>query len=110
MLDLVPIIAIISVFGSTILFVITITNYILKKKMIEKNMVSSESMQLFRKVSSRQEALKWGLILFFGGIGLIINAAFDFDPETAMPYGIVAVCAALGFLVYYALIKNQAED
>ena len=110
MSDFIPIVAIISVFGSTILFVVTITNFILKRKMIEKNMVSNESMQLFRKLSNRQESLKWGLILFFGGIGLIINSSFGFDADTPMPYGVVAVCSALGFLAYYLIAKKESEE
>lgn len=108
--DLIPIVAIISVFGSVILFVATLTNYSLKKKLIEKDMVNSETANLFSKKDSRQSALKWGLIVLFGGLGLIIIDAMGLDSDDAMPYGIEAVSIAIGFLIYYAMMKKEIED
>ena len=108
--ELIPIIAIISVFGSTILFVTVLTNYSLKKKLIDKNMVNEETANLFRKETSKQSALKWGLIVLFGGIGLIIIDSMGLDGDEAMPYGIEAVCIALGFLGYYAITRKDMEN
>ncbi len=108
--ELIPIVAIISVFGSVILFVTTLTNYSLKKKLIDKDMVNRETTNLFNKKDSRQNALKWGLIVLFGGLGLIIIDAMGLDNDEAMPYGIEAVSIAIGFLIYYALMKKEIED
>ena len=108
--ELVPIIAIISVFGSVILFVSTLTNYSLKKKLIDKDMVNPETANLFKKNDSKHGALKWGLIVLFAGIGLIIIDAMGLDGDDPMPYGIVAVCVALGFLIYYGIVKREMED
>lgn len=105
--ELIPIVAIISVFGSVILFVSTLTNYSLKKKLIEKNMVTKETTDLFKSVSSKQNALKWGLIILFGGIGLIIIDSLGLDGDDAMPYGIEAVCVSIGFLIYYFIVKDE---
>jgi len=108
--DLIPIIAIISVFGSTILFVTVLTNYSLKKKLIDKNMVNEDTANLFKKETGKQSALKWGLIVLFGGIGLIIIDAMGLDGDEAMPYGIEAVCISLGFLTYYAIARKEMEN
>ncbi|WP_425391145.1 DUF6249 domain-containing protein [Ekhidna sp.] len=108
--DLVPIIAIISVFGSVILFVSTLTNYSLKKKLIDKDMVNTETANLFTKQSNKHNALKWGLIVLFGGLGLIIIDAMNLDGDDAMPYGIEAVCIAVGFLIYYAMMKKEMDQ
>ena len=108
--DLIPIVAIVSVFGSVILFVTTLTNYSLKKKLIDKDMVNNETTNLFSKKDSKQNALKWGLIVLFGGLGLIIIDAMGLDNDDAMPYGIEAVCIAIGFLTYYAMVKKEVED
>ena len=105
--DLIPIIGIISVFGSVILFVQTLTNYSLKKKLIEKDMVNEETANIFRSTTSKQNSLKWGLIVLFAGIGLIIIDTMGLDGEDAMPYGIEAVCISIGFLLYYFLVKND---
>lgn len=107
--DLTPIIAIISVFGSVILFVSTLTNYSLKKKLIDKDMVNTESANLFAKQNNKHSALKWGLIVFFGGLGLITISAMNLDGDDAMPYGIVAVSIAVGFLIYYAIVKKELD-
>ena len=108
--DLVPIIGIISVFGSVILFVTVLTNFSLKKKLIDKDMVNPETANLFKNTSSRLNSLKWGLIVLFAGIGLIIIDSMGLDGDEAMPYGIEAVCVSLGFLAYYVLAKKEAED
>ena len=108
--DLIPIVAIISVFGSVILFVSTLTNYSLKKRLIEKEMVNSETADLLTKKYSRHSALKWGLIVLFGGLGLIVIDAMNLDNDDAMPYGIEAVSIAIGFLIYYVIMKKEMED
>lgn len=108
--DLIPIVAIISVFGSVILFVTTLTNYSLKKKLIDKDMVNTETANLFKKQDNKHSALKWGLIVLFGGIGLIIIDAMGLDGDDAMPYGIEAVSIALGFLAYYGIMKKEMDS
>lgn len=107
--ELTGMVAIISVFGSIILFVTTITNYFLKRKLIEKGMVNEETANLFKSMSSKQNSLKWGLIAFFAGIGLIIIHAMDVDADTALPFGIEAVCISFGFLLYYFIVKKDEE-
>ena len=108
--DLVPIIAIISVFGSVILFVTTLTNYSLKKKLIDKDMVNTETANLFSKKDNKQSALKWGLIVLFGGLGLIVIDAMGLDSDDAMPYGIEAVSISIGFLIYHAMMKKEMDN
>ena len=110
MTDLIPVIAIISVFGSVILFVNILTNYSLKKKLIDKDMVNTDTANLFKKQDSRQSALKWGLIVLFGGLGLIVIDSMGLDGDEAMPYGIEAVSLAIGFLAYYGIVKREIDD
>ena len=110
MIELVPIVAIISVFGSTILFVSLITNYSLKKKLIDKNMVNEETANLFKKETSKQNTLKWGLIILFGGLGLIVIDSMNLDGDDAMAWGIEGVSIAIGFLLYYFVAKKEMED
>lgn len=108
--NIVPIVAIISTFGSVILFVSLLTNYSLKRKLIDKDMVNSESAKLFNRQEGKQSSLKWGLIILFGGLGLILIDAMGLDGDDAMPYGIEAVCIAIGFLVYYFMIRKEMDQ
>ncbi|MEP0984257.1 DUF6249 domain-containing protein [Ekhidna sp.] len=107
--NLIPIVAIISVFGSVILFVSILTNYSLKRKLIDKDMVNPETASLFKKDNNRQGALKWGILILFGGLGLIIIDSMGLDGDDAMPYGVEAVCIAIGFLIYYAIMKKEMD-
>jgi hypothetical protein len=97
-------------FGATLYyFTKVLTDYILKRKMIEKGYVNEESQSLFRqqKVDNRSSALKWGLLIFSAGIALIIIDATGVDAETTLPYGIFAVCVSIGYLVYYYILKKE---
>jgi hypothetical protein len=99
-------------FGTTLYyFTKVMTDYILKKKMIEKGYVTEDTQSLFRekKLENKYSALKWGLLVFAGGVGLIIIDALPVGPESTLPYGIFAVCLSLGFLTYYFIIKKEVK-
>jgi hypothetical protein len=104
-------IAIIGSFGVSIFFFTkTMTNYILKKKMIEKGYVNDDTQAIFKSYKdedNRFSALKWGLIAFFGGLALILMEYLDVRADSTMPYGILAVSLSLGFLIYYILVKKE---
>jgi hypothetical protein len=103
-------IAIFGGFGTTLYFFTKVlTDYILKKKMIEKGYVNEESQSLFKeqKVTDRYSALKWGLIIFSAGVALIIIDSLGVDGDSTLPYGVFAVCVSLGFLVYYYIVKKE---
>lgn len=73
-------------------------------------MVNPETANLFKKQDNKQSALKWGLIVLFGGLGLIIIDSMGLDGDEAMPYGIEAVCISVGFLIYYAMMKKEIDN
>lgn len=97
----------------TILFVRTMTEYILKKKMIEKGLVSEESQSIFKKQESldnRYASLKWGLIIFFAGLSLILMEYLPHNPESPLPYGLFALSVSFGFLIYYFVTKKEVNS
>jgi len=88
------------------------TDYLLKKKMIEKGYVNEEGKALFKEAdvkANKFAALKWGLIAFFGGLALIAIEYIPYGPESSLPYGIVILFVAFGFLVYYSIVKKEAD-
>ncbi len=109
MSNLIPIVAIISVFGSVVLFVSILTNYSIKKKLIDKNMVNDDATRLFKNESGKQSSLKWGLIILFAGLGLVIIDSMNLDGEDAMAWGIEGICIAVGFLLYYFAAKKELD-
>lgn len=97
----------------------SITDFKLKKRLIEKAEVnegfSTALSESIKSLSSRGEqdkypALKWGLVCFFAGAGLISIEFFNFDYYSSpLPYGIILASAALGFLIYFFLVKNEGR-
>jgi hypothetical protein len=105
-------ISIIGSFGASIYFFTKImTDYILKKKMIEKGYVNEDTQAIFKQHTSSNKftSLKWGLITFFAGLSLIIMEYIPVTPQSPLPYGLFAVSVSLGFLIYYFLLKKETE-
>ncbi len=112
------------VFFAIVSFVKVLSSHFLKSRIIKSGHFdkagildqSTEIVEESRKVSYDQfPALKWGLVTFFGGIGLIIielvgasNPVFS-DYNSTMPFGIFFVSISLGFLVYYAIMSQKLK-
>ena len=93
------------------LFTKIMTDYILKKKMIDKGFVNDETQAIFKQHTnlSRYSSLKWGLIIFFGGLSLIFMEYIPVGPQSPLPYGLLAVSISLGFLIYYVIVRKESE-
>lgn len=106
---LMPLTIIGSFTAGIVLFTRTLADYVLKKKMIEKGYVNDDTQAIFKKHTDENKyaSLKWGLIIFFGGLSLIIMEYIDFDRRSSLPYGLFAVSVSLGFLIYYYIIKKE---
>lgn len=96
--------------GAVYLFTKTVTDYILKKKMIEKGFVNEEAQGIFRQqqtADSRYPSLKWGLLILTAGLALILMEYIPASPDSPLPYGLFAVFVSAGFLTYYFLIRKD---
>lgn len=112
MQDVLMPIAIIGSFGvSLYFFTKTLTDYILKKKMIEKGYVNDDTQAIFRNtnVPNRYGSLKWGLIALFGGLSLILIDYLDLEPGSPSPFGIIAISLSIAFLVYFYVVKRDVK-
>ncbi len=102
--------AILGTLGFSItVFAKTLTDYILKKKMIDKGFVNNDAQAIFKQHTAENKfsSLKWGLIIFFAGVSLIIMEYIPTSPESPLPYGLFAVAVSLGFLIYYVLVRKN---
>ena len=101
------------VFGFTAFMTIgiikAITNYRLRKRMIDAGLVDDKHMELLKESSreSYYSSLKWGLIFFFGGIALILINSLDLYYDSTAAYGIVITSASIGFLAYFAFMRRE---
>ncbi len=109
---LMPVAILGSLGASLYYFTKVMTDYILKKKMIEKGYVNEDSQSIFKeyhKEENRNASLKWGLIILSAGIALIIIDYMNVNPDQTLPYGIFAVAVSLGYLVYYFIMKRETN-
>jgi hypothetical protein len=96
-----------------VIVIISILNHRVKMRMIKDGHVDENSIKILSQQNNgfKLDTLKWGIILLFGGIGLIV---LDYIPpqqydycNSTLPFGIETVCLAFGFLVYYFIAKTQ---
>jgi len=90
-----------------------IFDYQLRRKMIQMGHVDENSVAILsRKRNSRLESLKWGLIILFAGIGFVIISIPSIEIDSPLPFGIMSICIAVGFLLYFVVSKRvlEAED
>lgn len=102
-------IAILMIIGFVI---VSLLNYRLKKRIIESGPIDENSLKFLNKLSGfGPEVLKWGIILLFGGIGLVLLEFIPYKAEeSSLPYGIEAIFIAIGFLVYYFLVVRKDKS
>ncbi len=103
-------IGVLATIGASIGYLVkTMTDYRLKKKLIEKGLVSEDASSLVQetKRENKYSSLKWGLIILCGGMGMIIINFIDYYRDSPLPFGVLAVSIATGFLLYYYLVKRM---
>jgi hypothetical protein len=98
-------------FGTTLSVIIVITNYLLKRRLIQSGNLDTESQKLLSKsfINMKFDNLKWGLVILFSGIGLVV---IEFLPErhvenSSLAIGIELIFIAIGFLTYFFYVKDK---
>lgn len=112
------------VFFAIITFVKVLSAHFLRSRIIKSGHFdkagileqTAEIVETERKQNFDQyPALKWGLVTFFGGFGLIIielvkaYSPILADYHSTMPFGIFFVSVAMGFLVYYFMMSAKMK-
>jgi len=108
-IDMLPVFII---FPIMYLMVKAIMDYYTRKKLIEKGLAGEEVKKYFETVPNHffSSSLKWGIILTFLGIAMVImRLADEYIPaETAI--GIMLIAAGLGMLLYYFLAGKKTGE
>jgi hypothetical protein len=96
------------IFISTAVVLVAFFNYLLKKRVVESGPIDANALDFLKSVSSTGDSvLKWGLLFFFGGLGLVIIEFLPFTSEnSSLPFGVVCIFVSAGFLVYYYLVRE----
>lgn len=105
-------ITIIGSFGTALyMFTKVMTDYILKKKMIDKGFVNDSTQAIFKnhETDDKYPSLKWGLIVLSTGLALVLLEFIETRPDSPLPYGLLAVFISLGFLSYYFMVQRERK-
>lgn len=110
MKQLAPFIVMIAILIAISVVIVVLTNYDLKKKILNKENINDKMFIILNNLTGlNSEMLKWGIILLFGGIGLIVLEFLPYNENSPLPYGVMTVFVSLGFLAYYLLITKQKK-
>jgi hypothetical protein len=86
-------------------------NYRLKKRIIESGPIDNDAINFLKKLTDMgTEQLKWGCVLFMGGLGLVTAHFLPYDPDSSLPYGIEVMFIAAGFLIYYFIVTLKQKQ
>jgi len=98
-------------FGSFVLMVKFITEYALRKKLIEKGLVDEKVKYLFADAGLTHllSNIKWGLILVAIGVALFWKQISPYYIEDTTVFGLMFILGGIGFLVYYFIAKSHIE-
>jgi len=111
MKSLAPFITAIAILITITVIAVSLLNYRLKDKIISSGPLDDKAFKFFRLLSSMgEESLKWGIIVLFGGIGLVLLQFIPYSvDDSPLPYGVEAIFVATGFLVYYFVSRSMKE-
>lgn len=99
------------VFGSFVLITKYITEYALRKRLIDKGLVDEKVKYLFADAGITQllSNIKWGFLLVAVGIALLWREFTNYDIEDSTVFGLMFILGGIGFLVYYFIAKSFLE-
>ena len=99
-----------TVIALTIALIAT-TNYRIKNRLLRSGLADETAIKALNKIhfDFRLDTLKWGVVLFFAGLGLISLNFIDLQADSTLPYGIETVFIALGLIAYFFIARKTNQ-
>ncbi|HWV74821.1 MAG TPA: DUF6249 domain-containing protein [Pseudosphingobacterium sp.] len=109
--DLEPVLIVGTIFYTVAYIIETILKYRLRSRILSSGLTDEKAIKgLFSsKIDNKYSSLKWGLILLFAGIGLMVLEFVQYDYNSPLPYGVEGTFIAIGFLIYFFFVNSRAE-
>jgi len=88
-------------------------DYCTRKQLIEKGLVNEDIKHLFYGNNVERylpSSLKWGLVLVFVGITMVVLKLLPYYIEGEVIFGVALVAAGAGLLVYYGIASKKAKE
>jgi cobalamin synthase len=93
------------------IIIIALLNHRLKSRMVRLGVMEESTIKELSRMGHafKLDPLKWGLILLFGGLGLILLNYIPYSADSLLPYGVEAVFLSFGFISYFYLSKKANQ-
>ena len=112
--EVIPIIAIIATFGTFfgVAYLFFMTRHRERLALIEKGADAS----IFKQEDKGMSALKWGLLLMGGGLGLLIGLLVGLgmqlgeDLTAGITFGSIFIFGGLGLVIYYNIARKREKE
>ena len=91
------------------IIIIALLNHRLKSRMVRLGVIEESAIKEINRINYgfKIDPLKWGLILLFAGIGLVLLNFIPYQADSTLPYGVEAVFLSCGFITYFYLSKKS---
>lgn len=117
--NLVPLFGIIFTFGipGVIIFWYFHLKHQERMKLIEKGFTPEEAKAFLgggsttKRISNPYGTLKWGIVLTFVGLGLVISYIFSevYDMGDSISFALILLFGGIGFIVYYVIVNSKLK-
>jgi cobalamin synthase len=99
-----------SIIALTII-IIALLNHRLKSRMVRLGVMEESAIKELNRINYafKLDPLKWGLILLFAGLGLILLTFIPYRADSLLPYGVEAVFISFGFISYFYLSQKANQ-
>jgi hypothetical protein len=86
-------------------------NFSLKKRVLDSEVLNEHAVKVVQSLSdSRISSLKWAILLFCGGLGLVVLEFLSYKVENSLlPYGVEAMFLSAGYWIFYLLSKKSTS-
>jgi preprotein translocase subunit SecY len=114
-MNIVEVIPLLIIFPTIFFIVKAALNYSTRKQLIQKGLVNEDIKHLFYANGNSIErylpsSLKWGLVLVFSGLALVVIKLLPYYIEGEVIFGVMLIAAGAGLLIYYTIANKKAKE
>lgn len=89
--------------------IIALLNYRLKNRLIRNGLANEDTVRILNKLHTayRADTLKWGIIIFFSSLGLLVLHFVPYPGNSLVPYGIEGIFLSIGLFTSYLVSRKN---
>lgn len=99
----------ISIITACTIVIIALLNYRLKNRLIRSGLANEDTVRILNGLNNanRTDMLKWGIIIFFSSLGLLVLHVVPYRENSLLPYGIEGIFLSIGLFTSYLISRKN---